>query len=253
MEKMTIANKIAALRKQQQITQSELADRLFISHQAISQWENGVTFPDVTIIPELAKALNVSIGEIFSEEKPVTYSEEKATSSNLFNDDDYHIVLIYKNKVVDVAKHEFNKVEILLTGDLKSIKSDFSVSIDGNVLGDVAAGGSVTCDSIEGNATAGGSLSCDSVDGDVAAGGSVTCDSVDGDVAAGGSVTCDSVDGDVSAGGSITCDSIDGNVSAGGNIQCDTISGDVSVEGDITCEEIHGNINACGGTINIRR
>lgn len=45
-------------------TQSDLATLLSVSHQAVSRWEKGQAFPDITLLPTLAKYLNVTIDEI---------------------------------------------------------------------------------------------------------------------------------------------------------------------------------------------
>ena len=49
-------------------TQSELALLLSVSPQAVSRWENGQAFPDITFLPLLAKYLNVTIDEIMGSE-----------------------------------------------------------------------------------------------------------------------------------------------------------------------------------------
>ena len=59
--KINIQKQIAMLRKRNNMTQAELAEKLSISYQAVSQWENGNTFPDITMLPEIAKIFNVSI------------------------------------------------------------------------------------------------------------------------------------------------------------------------------------------------
>lgn len=55
---------IALLRKSRGITQEELAQKLSVSPQAISKWENGHTMPEVSILVELSKILGVTIDEI---------------------------------------------------------------------------------------------------------------------------------------------------------------------------------------------
>ena len=62
-------NIIASLRKKRGLTQTELAERLRISHQSISKWENGIGYPDVTLFPILAEEFGVPIGVLFGEEQ----------------------------------------------------------------------------------------------------------------------------------------------------------------------------------------
>lgn len=57
---MTVSEKIKKLRIDNKLSQDELADRLNVSRQTISKWENGVSIPDGNNIVELAKVFNVS-------------------------------------------------------------------------------------------------------------------------------------------------------------------------------------------------
>lgn len=66
--------KIAELRKANNMTQMELADRLGISFQAVSNWERGNSMPDISKLPELAKIFSVSIDELLGEEAPLINS-----------------------------------------------------------------------------------------------------------------------------------------------------------------------------------
>lgn len=50
--------KIAELRKEKNLTQKELADKLHVTDKAVSKWERGVNFPDLGLMEELAKALD---------------------------------------------------------------------------------------------------------------------------------------------------------------------------------------------------
>lgn len=56
-----IGAKIATLRQQQNMKQNELAEALFVTHQAVSKWENGKSIPSIDIMYELTKLFNVSI------------------------------------------------------------------------------------------------------------------------------------------------------------------------------------------------
>jgi len=54
-------------RKQNGLTQLQLADYLGVSSQAVSKWEQGSSAPDISLLPELSKIFGVSINELFGE------------------------------------------------------------------------------------------------------------------------------------------------------------------------------------------
>lgn len=60
---------IAAMRREKNMTQTELAQTLGISKQAVSNWERGKRFPDVVLIEDLARTLGVSPAELFKGER----------------------------------------------------------------------------------------------------------------------------------------------------------------------------------------
>ena len=60
-----IGLQIAKLRKEQEITQTALAEYLAVSPQAVSRWENGVSVPDICLLPQIAAFFSVSIDELF--------------------------------------------------------------------------------------------------------------------------------------------------------------------------------------------
>ena len=57
---------IQQLRKKKNLTQKELADQLFVTDKAVSKWERGLSFPDVTILNSLADILGVEASEILN-------------------------------------------------------------------------------------------------------------------------------------------------------------------------------------------
>ena len=60
---------IAAIRKEQNRTQQDLANELGVSSAAISKWERGIGFPDVSLIEPLATSLGITIAELFKGER----------------------------------------------------------------------------------------------------------------------------------------------------------------------------------------
>ncbi len=78
VDKITVGQKIFALRKKKGITQDNLAKLVNVTPQAISKWENGITLPDTCLLPHLAELFCVSIEEILcinSMYKPIKQKE----------------------------------------------------------------------------------------------------------------------------------------------------------------------------------
>lgn len=61
---MTFGEKLSSLRKQANLTQSDLAEKLNVSRQAITKWENGTGLPDLDNIKKLSSIFNTSIDEL---------------------------------------------------------------------------------------------------------------------------------------------------------------------------------------------
>lgn len=61
-------NAISRLRKKQGLSQVQLAEKLNITQGAVSQWEMGLSKPKSEILPELAKALDCTIDELFEDD-----------------------------------------------------------------------------------------------------------------------------------------------------------------------------------------
>ena len=57
----TLGKRIASLRKEKNLKQDDLAQKLSVSPQAVSKWENDQTCPDISLLPELAGTLGVSV------------------------------------------------------------------------------------------------------------------------------------------------------------------------------------------------
>lgn len=64
MENQKIGNFIKELRKEKNLTQKELADKLFITDRAVSKWERGLSCPDISLLDDLSNILGVSVIEL---------------------------------------------------------------------------------------------------------------------------------------------------------------------------------------------
>ena len=69
MNQIKIGKFIAECRKQKNLTQMQLSEKLNITDKAISKWERGIAMPDSSIMLELCDILGISVNELFSGEK----------------------------------------------------------------------------------------------------------------------------------------------------------------------------------------
>lgn len=94
---MRFCDKLSKLRRQNNITQEQLADRLEISRQAVSKWESGTSVPDISKMMELCNILNCTLEDLLDDgvigsSKP---ENTKTTSKNYFQDFLKYISKVY--------------------------------------------------------------------------------------------------------------------------------------------------------------
>lgn len=82
MNQLTTGKFISQKRKEKNLTQEQLAERLGISNKTVSKWETGKCMPDYSIVKNLCAELEITVAELMdgevSEEKSVrTYDEEQ--------------------------------------------------------------------------------------------------------------------------------------------------------------------------------
>lgn len=81
---MDFDEKLQLLRKEHNMTQEELAEKLFVSRTAISKWENGRGFPNLDSLSNLAAIYSISIDDLLSGEEIITLAE-KENQRNIMN------------------------------------------------------------------------------------------------------------------------------------------------------------------------
>ena len=253
-----ICDRIAQLRKRDKLSQEALANMLGITFQAVSKWENNVSCPDISILPNIAKVFNVPIGWLFGED---AYNEElnadrQASDNNGLNDENI-IYCDWENddtvRVVVARGHKLIKSQELN----ENIKQFVSVGLNTNIDGGKIESQLTICIPQEtevsnSSFTAGANINC----GDITDGGAITAgnsinsqDIIDGGtISAGSSINCGDISeaGVVSGGNYIQCGDISecDKVEAHGSINCGDISGcsNVAAKDKIIC----GDINDCG-------
>ena len=84
----TFGQRFTRLRRQRGLTQEELGEKIGISGQAVSKWENDASMPDVGILVQLSEILDVSLDELLGKDVPATrivpVEERKNTDDMVF-------------------------------------------------------------------------------------------------------------------------------------------------------------------------
>ncbi len=83
MNQQKIGKFIASCRKELHFTQASLAEQLGITDKAVSKWETGKCLPDISIMPELCKILQININELLSGEHLTMNNYQKMAEENL--------------------------------------------------------------------------------------------------------------------------------------------------------------------------
>ena len=115
---MSIGERITALRKEQNISQGQLAKALDVSRQAVSKWENDQTSPDTLKLIQLADVLNTEVEYLATGNKPVY--EKPITVQMVQKVDQVKVVekVVEKPVIrrVERIKYLRNPVEFLIVG-----------------------------------------------------------------------------------------------------------------------------------------
>ena len=81
MKKKTLGMMIASLRKENGMTQLELAEKMGVTDKAVSKWERDLSCPDINILPRLAEVFGVSVDELMQIKAEAQGEEKKEISS----------------------------------------------------------------------------------------------------------------------------------------------------------------------------
>lgn len=98
MNQEKIGKFILELRKEKNMTQQELADRIGVTDRAISKWENGRGMPDLSLMKPLCKELGITINELISGERLDKKEYKDKLEENIINTINYSDKKIKKTK-----------------------------------------------------------------------------------------------------------------------------------------------------------
>lgn len=108
MNQKLIGKYIAKKRKEKNLTQAQLAEKLNVSNKTISKWENGNCMPDYGIIELLCSELNISISELLDGE------DKKEVRSN--NDNTKFIFLFERIQKLDKQNKLISSFSLVIMG-----------------------------------------------------------------------------------------------------------------------------------------
>lgn len=81
---MTIGQKLYGKRKERGLTQETVAEKLGVSPQAVSKWENDASCPDITLLPKIARLFETTVDELLAEDgEPVAYVAPEKTRKSI--------------------------------------------------------------------------------------------------------------------------------------------------------------------------
>ena len=99
MDQIKIGRFIAERRKNEKLTQAQLADQLGITDRAVSKWENGKAMPDSSVMLQLCQILKISVNDLLSGEVVIVEDNKKEL----------------ENKILELMKEKEQKDKQLLT------------------------------------------------------------------------------------------------------------------------------------------
>jgi transcriptional regulator with XRE-family HTH domain len=78
---MEFHEKLQYLRKQNQWTQEQLAEKLYVSRTAVSKWESGKGYPNIELLKDISKLFNKTIDELLSSEQIIDMAKNENISN----------------------------------------------------------------------------------------------------------------------------------------------------------------------------
>ena len=230
-----LAANILKYRKKCCFSQEELAEKLGVTFQAVSKWENAKAAPDIAFLPMMADIFGCYIDELFSREVKSEIHYDHCAEFPWCDDEVIRGVVCKGRKILKCAEIA-DKFTFEIIGDAKNVQSECNIEVNGSVSGGCKAGGNIN---VQGPVSGG----CMSSRGEILIKGNLS-----GGCNSGGNVRVEgNFSGGCNTGMTVTCG---GNFSGDVNCKNLTVSGDVKakiIDGDVICnalecENVKGNV-----------
>ncbi|MGN1181678.1 MAG: helix-turn-helix domain-containing protein [Faecalibacillus sp.] len=131
---MTLEKQIKNYRKQSGMSQEQMADKIGVSRQAVTKWENGTGTPDITNLIAIAELFHISLDELLLNEKSTKrqsdFLYESMTEYDIDGMKNFDVKLGGANTVV-LRCYDGEKIKVILSSDtLQRLQSDYKIKID---------------------------------------------------------------------------------------------------------------------------
>ena len=100
----TLGRRIARLRLAKTATQERLAKELNVSPQAVSKWENDINYPDISLLPDLARFLGVSVDELLSGASASAQESAAAQESTAAQESAVEVVSVAADEPAEIVE-----------------------------------------------------------------------------------------------------------------------------------------------------
>ena len=237
---IVLAANILKYRKKSGLSQDELAQKLGVTFQAVSKWENAKAAPDITFLPIMSDIFGCYIDDLFSREvkKEIHYDH---CSEFPWADDTVIRGVVCEGRKILQCKELVDRFTFEIKGDAKNVQSECNIEVNGNISGTCKAGENISVSGfVSGGCTSGAEVV---IAGSLSGGCNTGCNitvggNLSGGCNTGGDITCaGNLSGDINCGGEVT---VKGDVEAvriKGNIVCNSLKCD-KIEGDITINKV---------------
>ena len=130
MNQEKIGKFIAKCRKEKNLTQSKLGEKLGVSYKAVSKWETGRSMPDISLINDLCNILDISLNELFAGEKIKEKDIKKTSESNLLNLLKTNNIIKNKKKILMIVTIILIILFTIIIGKILLVKYGFAYDND---------------------------------------------------------------------------------------------------------------------------
>lgn len=129
-----LSEKLKSIRKQSNMSQEQLAEKLNVSRQAVTKWETGIGVPDIENLMALSVLFHISIDELLDNETPrktvKDFLFDSITEYDIDGQKSYDITLPSAKQVL-LSGYEGEKIEVRLASDvIPDIQGVFKTKID---------------------------------------------------------------------------------------------------------------------------